>query len=113
MNDARNMDEISLLFVEIVDLAHHRGARNLSAMGKCWETDVDDSWWFAINATGKDLRCSKGVPVPARTAYVEFNGFPFALVSPWTGVTGCGEVANEDSLIEAIRRARWPDGEGL
>ena len=42
--------------------------------------------------------------VPGYHAYITYNGWPFALLSPYDGICGDGAVANEYALIELLRK---------
>lgn len=43
--------------------------------------------------------------VPAFHCYVEFNGWPAGLLSPYDGTFAAGEAANEETFIAALEQA--------
>lgn len=93
------------IFCAIVEHAAALGVRNIGEIAGCWEVELDDAWWFALNGHGEPTKCSKGTEVPPFTVYVEFNGWPAGLVDPHGGVLAAGDAANEDTFIAAIRAA--------
>ena len=97
---------LSAVFNEIVELEIALGLKDISKTPGCWEHIVDEHWWFALNAHGETTQCSEGAQVPPFTAYVMFNGWPAAMISPDNGTVCAGAVANEDALIEALKAAR-------
>jgi hypothetical protein len=46
--------------------------------------------------------------VPPYSAYVEYNGWPFAVFDALGGVAGAGTHANEDTFIAAVKAATAP-----
>lgn len=89
-------------------LAEHLGVRNMKDMTDCWEHQVDDAWWLAINPRPVDKRCKKGVIVPAYSMYVEYLDWP-AGVLPFSRMARMGDggfadgsVASVDAFVKAI-----------
>ena len=107
MGDSRADSEvISVAFGLIADLAAALGVRNISQRGGCWEHAVDDRWWIAVNGrVDRSVPCSHGNAVPAGHCYVEFNGFPAGLFTPFGGMIAAGTVANEETFCAALRAA--------
>jgi hypothetical protein len=95
---------ISEAFAAIVEWSTSLGAKRINQLDGCWEGQVDDQWWIAINGHDEKTKCSKGATVPAFNAYVEFNGWPAGFVNPRGGVLCAGAAANEDTLIAALQR---------
>ena len=96
---------LSEAFFEIGNLAGRLGVEGINKFPGCWEHQVDDSWWIAVNTHAEKTTCSTGVDVPAYHAYVMFNGWPAGVISPAGGVIAAGECANEDTFIAALKRA--------
>ena len=71
----------------------------------CWEYQIDEHWWVALNGHQQNMKCSKGNEVRPFEAYIEFNGWPFGILDPYGGSMGAGTVANEKALLEALRQA--------
>jgi len=92
-------------FDEIAQLAIRLGVVPLNARPGCWEFQVDEHWWIAVNGHRESLKCSKGVAVEPFNAYVEFNGWPAGSFNPAGGIMAAGEAANEDAFIAALRAA--------
>lgn len=95
----------------IFALCEKLGVENITQRyaGRCFEHQVDAQWFFAINANRVETKCSTGVSVPPMGIYVEYNGWPAAILD----VTGSGEfvmgtAANEATFIEALQRAVRP-----
>lgn len=99
------MEQISVAMLAIADLAITLGAAPMTKYEGCWEHQVDDNWWIAINGHGDDKKCSKGPNVKPYCCYVEFNGFPAGLLNPYGGAIAAGIVANEDAFISALQKA--------
>lgn len=55
-------------------------------------------WRVRLNGDGEEQD-----GIPPFTASIEFNGWPAGLVDPAGGVIAAGELANEDTFIEAAR----------
>jgi hypothetical protein len=94
---------MSEVFFEIVQLGMAAGAERINELPGCWEYQVSDGWWIAVNGHREPKTCSKGAEVPPFHAYVEWCGFPAGIVGPRGGVIAAGEAANEDTLIGALR----------
>lgn len=93
----------------LLELATVLGAAPVTEHAACWETTftgVDGGEWFvALHAqTGKLIACSRGSKVPAFTFYIEWNGWPAGLIDPSGGVIAAGELANESTLIDAVKK---------
>lgn len=86
-------------------LAHALGVRSIKDLPACWEHQVDDEWAIAINGRAERAKGLSNAEVPGHSLYVEFNGWPFAVVNAGGGIAGSGVVANEDKLIAALNRA--------
>lgn len=99
-------ERLTEAFAEIAALALRLGVENVVARPGCWECRVDERWWFAVNAHPVETQCSaSNVPVPPYHAYVQFNGWPAGVISPFGGVIAAGEATNEDAFIAALKAA--------
>lgn len=97
---------ISEAVYRVAELAELLGATPLNKHAGCWEHQIDEEWWVAINAHGDSHRCSTGTQVPPCMMYVQFNGWPAGFVSPRGGEFAAGSLANENSFIEAVQNAK-------
>ena len=97
-------ERYSELFCEIVKLAEAEQATPLNKFPGCWECKVDELWLLAINGHEEPKTTAGGATVPPFECYLEFNGFPAGFVGPFGGVMAAGSAANEDTLIEALRK---------
>lgn len=96
--------KISEAFYAAAEFAMSRGARNLVNVPGTWESAVGENWWIAINAHGDDVQCSRGIAVPPRSIYIEFNGWPFGIINSAGGRIASGDIANEETFIAALRQ---------
>ena len=71
----------------------------------CWEHQIDEQWWCAVNGHKEEMECSHGGKVPSYSALIEFNGWPAGIIDPFGGIVAAGTVANEDSFIAAVEAA--------
>ncbi len=97
---------ITEAFAEIVALAEHLGIKPLNTFPACWEHQIDERWWMAVNGHREAIPCSMGPEVPPFTAYVQFNGWPAGQINPRGGWIAAGEAANEGAFIDALKAAR-------
>lgn len=93
-------------FVRLMELGFALGVRDINKLPGCWELQVDDNWWIAVNA-GHDtpIECSHRVMVDPFVCYVEFNDFPAGFFNAAGGTIAAGEAANERSFIQALKDA--------
>jgi hypothetical protein len=97
--------EISTVFAKICDLGLALGHTSIKDQPGCWEHQIDEHWWFAINPHDVSTECTGGTEVPPYTVYIKFYDWPFGLVSPLGGMFGHGALANENTLIAALDQA--------
>jgi hypothetical protein len=101
-------------FVAVMELAQALGVSNINRLDGCWTHRVDDQWWVAVNGHSTEQPAvspdgaSGHVPVnvPPYGCYVEFNGWGAGFFDPFGGTFAAGSAANEDTFIEAVKRAR-------
>ena len=92
-------------FARIAELATALGVSKIGQLPGCWEHQVDERWWIAVNG-GKEARAnSDGFEVPSFSAVVKFNGWPAGVIDPYAGVLAAGAAANEDTFIAALQAA--------
>ncbi len=91
------------VFLAIVDYGLARDVTNIKDLPGCWESQVDDQWWFALNPHKEPMECSRKTTVPPITAYLEFNGWPAGLFDPDGGCIAAGDIANRDTFLAALQ----------
>ena len=97
------VSHITEAFAEIAALANRLGIHDITRFPGCWEHQIDEHWWMAVNGHREKIACSSGEKVPPFSAYVRFNGWPAGVIDPAGGIIAAGEVANEDAFIEALK----------
>lgn len=98
------------LFVTLGRLAEKDGALPLNKLPGCWERQIGKEWWVAINAhdhpqkvsSHSGASASEGFVVEPFHAYVEFNGWPAGVFTPYGGAFAAGDAANEEAFVAAI-----------
>lgn len=89
-----------------VELANHLGVANIKELPGCWEYQLDEAWWFAMNGHRETVVCSRGMVVPPFSLYVEYYGWPAGILrAPGDGEFAAGTGANPLAFAEAVRRA--------
>ena len=96
------MIEKKPLFVLVAELAKKDGVARIDKLDGCWERQIGEQWWIAINGHTELVDCSRGAKVPPFNCYVEFNGWPAGIFSPYEGMIAAGEAANEETFAAAI-----------
>lgn len=78
------------VFCTISELALAMGARDIGGMPGCWEVDLDEGWFLAVNgkrtAVGAGPVDGEWAEVPAKMAAVWCEGVLVGYVDPWQGV---------------------------
>lgn len=97
---------INEVFSRIIDVLLARGFKSIKDLPACAETKIDEHWEVAVNGHDFPIACSHGVKVPPFTAYLQFNGWPAGLVTPYDGTMAAGQLANEEALLAALREAK-------
>ena len=95
------MDEqpVSIVMVRIADLANILGVSNIRNLSGCWEYQLSDDWWFAVNGHNESVKTSTGSDLLPYNCLVEYKGLPAGYFSPFEGVFVFGK---EDDFINAI-----------
>ena len=95
----------------VAELAFKLGVQNIKDLPGCWEHQVDDSWWIAVNGHHEAIRCSDNsetgmaAEVPPYHVYVTYHGWAAGIVGPAGGIIVGGDGANENRLCAALRAA--------
>ena len=89
-------------FGKIMALAFRLDIENIKDMDGCWEHQIDEHWWIAVNGHTEDAICSHGPTVSPFHCYIEFNGWPAGLIGMKDGIIAAGAAANEATFIAAI-----------
>ena len=90
------------LFILLAKLAEKDGVAPINRHTGCWERQIGEHWWIAVNGHKDKISCSKGPEVEPFHCYVEFNGWPAGIFNPMNGIIACGYAANEDAFAAAI-----------
>jgi hypothetical protein len=92
-------------FAAVAELAISLGVRGINTLPACWEHQVDEHWWVAVNGHNKPILCSTEASVPPFSIYVVFNGWPAGIIDAHGGCLAAGALANEETFLEAVRQA--------
>lgn len=96
---------VSAAFVLIADLAVAKGCpMPITLHPGVYELEIDSHWRCWINGH-KDPQPLDGIMLAPYSAALEFNGWPAGVIGVHGGPMAAGEAANEDTLIEALKRA--------
>ncbi|MCI0366684.1 MAG: hypothetical protein L0219_22705 [Phycisphaerales bacterium] len=90
---------------EVAKLAARAGVGDGTGLPGCWEYQIDDQWWIAVNCHSEQKTTSHGQTVPPIHCVIEYNGWPAGLINPYEGIIAAGSGANEDSFIAALKAA--------
>lgn len=104
-----NEPRISEAFMAVADLCLALDDAPLTKHEGCWEHQVDDHWWIAVNGHQEPRLMQKHPtlePLKPFHAFVEWNGWPAGLMTPTGGCIAAGACANEETFIAALRAAR-------
>lgn len=88
--------------IAVSDFAIAVGAAPINKHPGCWEHKVDERWWLSANGHRVPVTNSRGVKVQPFHVYVEFNGWPAGVFSPYGGEFAAGSTANEATFIAAL-----------
>lgn len=97
--------QVCTAFAKIADLACLLGAVSINKFKGCWEHQINEHWFVAVNGHKTPMKTKKGIKVEPFGCYVEFNGWPAGLFNPFGGTIAAGNLANEDAFIKAIDEA--------
>lgn len=99
---------IAAAFCAMADLCIALGEHPLHKHEGCWEHQIDEHWWIALNGHPEKRLMRKlphMEPLEPFHAYVEWNGWPAGIITAFGGILCAGECANEDTFIAALRAA--------
>ena len=97
--------ETSVAFDLIARLGIKDGVVPLhAAHSGVWVRVLDEHWTIAVNGH-KEGKEHLGVRVPPFHCYVEYNGWPVGVFSPYGGWIAAGGAVNEAALIEVLTTA--------
>jgi len=103
---ATEAEKVSIASVAVADLAAALGVSSIKELPGCWEYNLDENWFIAVNGHREPTACSKNFKVAPFHCYVEWCGWPAGEFHPTRGgFIAAGGAANEDTFIEAIQRA--------
>ena len=106
MTEAAQEEIKEPLFVLFAKLAEKDGVTPLHEKVKgCWERQIDENWWIALNGTNKAQTCSTGAEVPPFSAYVTWLGWPSGILNPHGGTLVAHPNANEELFAAALEKA--------
>ena len=102
-------------FEAVIEMCFRLGVREIDNLEGCWECQIDDDWWIAVNGhkdpcEAKPPQHEKTIEVPPFTAYVEYNGWPAGLLDPKGGIIAAGDYANEQTFVAACEAKGTPVG---
>lgn len=96
--------QITEAFSLIATLGTALGIR-LDELPGLWDFQVDELWRIEINGHDAPINDHHGMPVQPFTCHLSFNGWPAGILGVSFGEIAAGSVANEDTFIEAMKRA--------
>lgn len=96
---------IPLAMAKVCELGLAVGAAPLNKREGCWECQVDQRWWLAMNGHHEDQTIATGEVVKPFTCYIKYNGWPAGVLDFGGGIIAAGEGANEDTFIAALEIA--------
>lgn len=97
------------VFVALAKYAQKSGTPTIK--DKLWQVKLDDQWEFAVNGyaekkeTAPFLGSGFKKQLQPFECYIEFNGWPAAIITPGGGEFAAGEAANPETFISALERA--------
>lgn len=99
-----NKTDISQVFALVAELAQLDGAAPISSWPGLWERGIDEQWTIVANGHSTPMRY-KNMDIPPYNHVVLYNGLLAGMFTPFDGTIAAGQEANEDSLIQALKRA--------
>ena len=105
MAKTENVGPLTDAMCAVADLGFAMGIHDICKLPGCYELQIDKHWWIAMNGHWEKIKCSKGVTIDPFHCYVEWNGWPAGIFSAFGGSIVCGEAANENTFIEAVKVA--------
>ena len=90
----------------VADLAQARGIGSIKDKPQPFKLVIDERWTVYVNAGQAAVKLDSGADLEPFNFYVEFNGWPAAMFSPFAGSFVAGEGANEETFLAACRAAQ-------
>ena len=97
--------DVAEAFAKLGEIGKAFGVKNINKLPACWEFQIDEQWWVAVNAHHENRDTSEGDTVPPFHCYIKYNGWPAGLIYSSGGIIAADEDANEDTFIAAIDAA--------
>ena len=97
-------DKLCEAFALLAKLGNLLGVGPLNKHPGCWEFKIDEHWTIAINGHKEPTMCFSGSELMPFHCYVEYNGWPAGVFSPFGGIIAAGSCANENTFIEAVEK---------
>lgn len=97
------MTQVCEAFAVLAELCVKLDAAPANKHPGCWETQIDERWWVALNGHNESKPCTSGEVIKPFHCYITFNGWPAGVLTPYGGVIAAGECANEGAFIAAMR----------
>lgn len=97
--------EVKEAFVRCAELGLALGVTSINKLPGCWEHQVDERWWIAMNGHRENIKASDGFEVPPFNIAIKYNGWPAGIIGAHGGIIAAGSCANEDAFIEALLAA--------
>lgn len=97
----------SAAMLAIAELLHALGKSPANKVAGPLVHDVDEHWRVVLNGHNESVRYGEHgeIEVPPFHCYIEFNGWPAGLLSPYGGVIAAGALANEPAFVAACKAA--------
>lgn len=92
---------VSEAFLLIMELGLALGVNPVTQFAGCWEHRLGERWLVALNGHRTLVTTSTGAEVPPFHVYVERDGWPVGLLTPFGGTMLPGL---EDELIAELQR---------
>jgi hypothetical protein len=81
------------------------GAAPINKFDGCWEHQIDERWWIAMNGHKQERLTSEGDRVLPYSCFIKYNGWPAGILDFGGGIIAAGEGANENTFIAALEAA--------
>ncbi len=97
-------------FMKLAELATKDGIGAFNTLPGCWTRHIGKQWWIAVNGHKTSMKATSpngasagdGISVEPFHVYIEFNGWPAGIFTPYGGAIAAGDAANESTFISAI-----------
>lgn len=95
------------VFDLIAQIAIADGDSPITKFPGCWHRKLDDEWEIWVNGHREKMAIPRHeeLKVSPFHCYVEFNGWPAGVFTPFDGCIVAGKLANEETFIKALKNA--------